>query len=708
MKASFFSEYCLYGLVRGFGAAVEALPVSWALGLGRGLGTLGYWLQPKRRALCLGNLTAALSATELGGSATSCGGGATPEALEAIARGVFQSMGMSFVELLRTPAVDAAYVDRWIRIVGQEHFDRAVAQGRGLILLTAHYGNWELASLTAGLKGYPVSVLVRQQGLPRLNRLLNAYRESKGCRVISKGMTVRTMIRELRRGGIVGILADQDAGARGVLAPFFGRLASTARGPIALALKVGCPVLPFFVLRTDGPSQTIVFEPPIALAAEGRTDEKIRAGVAAYLRLLERYVRRAPTHWLWPHRRWKSSPHQAVVALSDGRAGHRTQVDAVAQLVARAWDDRLRHDPRLAPPPLGGSAPQGGAASRGVPRPGAEGSSAVAPRGGGVAGESGPWMTCRTVEVRYRSAWHRGMLALAAATGAARVWPSSRWLRWALTAESAAALAKTWATVTVSCGAATGLVNLVWGRGLGARTVHVMRPPWPFADAFDLRIVPQHDLVDNDPRTVVTQGALHGVASADLAARTAEQRGRWSLACPTLIGVLIGGNSRGLRLSPQRIGIVADELLEAAKMVKGELLVTTSRRTPGTVENLLERRLDQHSRCPLLILANRDTTPGYVPGILAAANLLVVSGDSMSMVSEAVASGKPTLVFEPDYLWPWAKHRRFLAALAYQGAIQVVAPERLSREIIRRLHSDQEAAVVDDRAVVLARLARWL
>ena len=254
MKSS-FSDWWLSAAVRGLGLVVRALPLSWVLAAGRGVGTLVYWGQPKRRAVGLNNLRAAW------------GGERSGEELARICRGSFQQLGMSFVEMLLTPAIDRGYVARWLTIEGREHLDQAVAQRRGVVLVTAHVGNWELPNLAAGLLGYPMSVLARQQGFPRLNRLLNRYRESKGCQVISKGMAVRTMIRRLQQGGIVGMLADQDAGRHGELVPFFGRLASTATGPVALALDVGCPILPVVIRRTRGPAHTIVIEPPLAVTS---------------------------------------------------------------------------------------------------------------------------------------------------------------------------------------------------------------------------------------------------------------------------------------------------------------------------------------------------------------------------------------------------------------------------------------------------------
>ena len=659
MKPSFFSEYCFYAAVRGVGRLVRWLPVPWAAACGRGLGRFAYWAQPKRRAICLGNLTAAFRDER------------SPEALERICRGVFETIGMSFVEMLLTPSVDEPYLRRWVTVEGLPHLDQAMAQGRGVVIVTGHFGNWELINLSAGLRGYPVSVLARPQGLPRLNRLLNDYRESKGCRVISRGMAARAMVQRLRGGGLVGVLMDQDAGRRGVLAPFFGRLASTADGPITLARRLGAAIVPVFIIRGRGPHHTIHIEPPLEAPLLGDLARDVQATVAAYLEILERYVRRAPEQWLWPHRRWKSSPHQAVVALSDGKPGHRTQAAAVAELVQQAWETRVGADARL-------------------------------------RDAAGPFMRRELVEVRYRSSWRRGVLTLAAACGATAWGSPRRWLRWALVSSSAHALESTWATHVVSCGAAAGVVNLVWSRSRNARAVHVMRPPWPLGRRFALRVIPRHDRAVEDARTVVTHGALHTVSSARMAEQAARHRPRWPLRRAVQLGLLLGGDSRGVRLPMPLVAAVVEQVLAAAEALDAELVVTTSRRTSPAVEQWLEQRLAGHPRCPVLVIARRDPADGVVPAILGMAAAVVVSGESMSMVSEAAASDKPVLVFEPQARWPRPKARRFLSALTASGRLAVVPPAQLGTQLIAAVRETHAVAPVDDRAHLLARLAKWL
>lgn len=308
------------------------------------------------------------------------------------------------------------------------------------------------------------------------------------------------------------------------------------------------------------------------------------------------------------------------------------------------------------------------------------------------------------IEIRYRAPWRRAMLTAAVVVGAG----GPRWLRWALTPESAAALERAWATHVVSCGAAAAIVNLAWSRGIAARAIHVMQPPWPLGRRFALRLVPHHDRAHEDKNTIVTHGALHGIQPAAVAEAATRHRPRWALRRPRQIGVLVGGNGRDTRLPADLVAAVIDQALTAAETLDAELLLTTSRRTAPAVERWLQDRLAGHPRCAGLVIARRDPTDGVVPAIIGLSSALVVSGDSMSMVSEAAASDKPLLVFEPRARSPQPKFRRLLSALAETGRLEVVAPGQLAPRLVAAVREARRVTPLDDRAHALARLRAWL
>jgi KDO2-lipid IV(A) lauroyltransferase len=143
----------------------------------------------------------------------------------------------------------------------------------GAVFVTGHFGNWELSSIAAALRGHPIIALARaQRTLPRLYALLVSYRESKGCTVVHKGGAVKRLIAALEQGGFVGIVGDQ-ASRQGIPVEFFGRLALFAPGPFELAHRKGALILPAFIHRVRGPFHRIVVEPPIVLSQRRSTGE---------------------------------------------------------------------------------------------------------------------------------------------------------------------------------------------------------------------------------------------------------------------------------------------------------------------------------------------------------------------------------------------------------------------------------------------------
>ncbi len=647
MKASFLTESVLYGLARGVSFLSQRTPAAWNVRFGSWVGAGLCHLLPHRRTVALRNLKAAFGAT------------LSPDEYRRILEQMFRNLGMTFMEVARLPRVDPDYVKRWITIPpeSRRRVEEARSQGKGLIFLTAHFGNWELGSIVAALAGYPMLVLVREQGWPRLNALLTRYRESKGCRMVAKGFPIRQLIRGLKEGRVVGIMSDQDGGRKGLLAPFFGRLASTAPGAIALGLKTRAPILPMFLIRQRGAAHTVLVEDPIPIPRGLPLEEQIRAGIASYLEVLERTVRRHPSQWLWLHRRWKSSPQRHLLLLSDGKQGHLNQSKGLAQRIEKAWTAKTKGDKRL-------------------------------------QGVESPLVRVETVQIRYRHPSLRGLLALVA-SGFPRRWVGSNfWLRLALSPESAQALETACADWSVSCGASVAPVNLLWSFSRRSKAIHIHRSRWPSWRRFDLSVVPRHDLpnVHPDRRLLLVDGAL--TPSGDSDGRQVDLwRSRLNIDGRRQIGLLLGGPTKGLSFDARTVEQVVGALLESSEEMDVQLLVTSSRRTPPEVEERLKQMLGDHPRCRLLCLVNGNDPGGLsetgeaVPCILGLSQVLIVSGDSISMVSEAVAAVKPVIGFLPVNGSSKTKYHRFLRQLEEQGKVRMATPEGVG-EAVRELVSD--------------------
>jgi len=233
----------------------------------------------------------------------------SPEERERTVSSMFRGHGRSLAEILLFEEV-ARNVDRYVRVDGLEVMDEALAEGKGVVAITGHIGNWELLAAFFGLKGYPVAVIATPVKGARLNAANIELRESVNVETIPRegpGAS-RAILRTLKQGRILAILMDQNTHGQSADVPFFGRPAPTPIGPAALSLRTGAAVVGVFIHRQeDGTHVITVSRPalpkPDEAAAMGR-DAWYTEATARLTALIESEVRRRPDEWVWWHRRW--------------------------------------------------------------------------------------------------------------------------------------------------------------------------------------------------------------------------------------------------------------------------------------------------------------------------------------------------------------------------------------------------------------------
>ena len=274
-----------------------ALPRPLARGVVAALAHLLYGATPRFRAIADQNVQMALP--ELSASER-----------RAIVRGVYRSLGRQLAECARFPRLTRENIHELVTYDGLEHYQAAVARGRGVLFLTAHLGPWELGAFAHALYGYPIHILYRPLDNPRLDRLVNHYRTLCGNKLINKRDAARGLIAALSRNETVGILADQNTSLEeGAFVHFFGIPASTTAGIARVALHTGAAVVPAFCVWDAATRRyRIQFEPPLEFTVSGDREEDIRAATQQMASVIERHIRRYPDQWLWIHRRWKTRP----------------------------------------------------------------------------------------------------------------------------------------------------------------------------------------------------------------------------------------------------------------------------------------------------------------------------------------------------------------------------------------------------------------
>lgn len=260
---------------------------------GRRLGKLYRAIDRKRRNLAERNLSRAFPEMR-------------PDEIEALSVSVFEHFGGVAADVLHSAGLPPVALDPRVSVSGDEQVRAGLASGRGLLLLTAHLGNWEYSALATAATGFPVTVIARPLDNPLLDRLLRTFRERNGNRVVYKTDAAREMLRVLRRGGVVGILADQHARTPdAVVVPFFGRPAATTSIVARLADRTEALIVPTVCARTAPARYHLSFEPMIDVRSL-RPEEREPRALTARLNLeVERLIRRNPEQWLWLHNRWR-------------------------------------------------------------------------------------------------------------------------------------------------------------------------------------------------------------------------------------------------------------------------------------------------------------------------------------------------------------------------------------------------------------------
>lgn len=281
-----------YILLAAWGMKLRSLPLSLARGVGRVIGLLGWWLLPFRRRVCQENLQRAFPQR-------------SPDLIVALSRIVFAHFGKWAVELFYLPRMKREDFAKEMVVTGWENLDRAYREGKGVIFVSGHLGNWEWLGAITSQKGYRVTYVVESQANPLIEKLLDQMRISQGIKTIARGEAVRGVLKALYEGYIVAMLCDQDAGGAGVWTPFFNQFASTPRGPATFHLKTGAPIVFGYNVFINGKYQG-VFEQPLSFERSGERKRDEETIMIEITRRLEEVIRQYPEQYLWFHRRWKT------------------------------------------------------------------------------------------------------------------------------------------------------------------------------------------------------------------------------------------------------------------------------------------------------------------------------------------------------------------------------------------------------------------
>jgi Kdo2-lipid IVA lauroyltransferase/acyltransferase len=279
---------------------INKIPFKAAYRLAFGAGFLFYLLSGKYRKVAYEGLTQAFD------------GEKDREEIKKIAKDCFVFIAKSATELMLfrdNPVLLRERAD----IENKEIIDKALSEEKGVILVSAHLGNFPVILARLSLEGYNTAVIMRPlkiKAAAEVFQTQSAKFNIEAIYSIPRKACVEGAIRSLRKNRLLLLPLDQNFGTAGVYVDFFGRKAATATGPIVLAQRTGALIVPCFILRQKDDRHKIIFEQPIKLQNQSTEEETISFNVQKITDVIESYIRKYPAQWSWIHRRWKSRPKQ--------------------------------------------------------------------------------------------------------------------------------------------------------------------------------------------------------------------------------------------------------------------------------------------------------------------------------------------------------------------------------------------------------------
>ena len=225
--------------------------------------------------------------------------------LKILVRANFVHYGLLVVEflrirLLRTPPLESA-----VQFQGEDHLRNALAEGKGVLILSAHLGNYDVSAVALALRGFPVMIVSKPLNLKAIEKFWMEERSVSELEISLNHESIRGILKALREGMAVVFVLDQHASAEQLWVDFFGRSASTLSAPAILTQRTGAPVVPIFTHRDSDGTHVIEIQPAMSFEELEDRDQTIEHNTQRYTAVIEAAIRRHPEQWTWLHKRWK-------------------------------------------------------------------------------------------------------------------------------------------------------------------------------------------------------------------------------------------------------------------------------------------------------------------------------------------------------------------------------------------------------------------
>lgn len=238
------------------------------------------------------------------------GGALDEKALKKAVKQTYYNFSLYLAEFFRTKKLDKEYFDTHVEIIGTEHIDAALERGKGLVVVSAHFSNWELGLHYFCTSGYPSYVIVASHRNKKVNDLFLTPRINAGARPISTDNAIEGGYKALRENGILILLADRVTTKGGIEKTFFGRRTTFPKGPAKFAIGARAALIPAYMFRKPDNTFVLTFEKPVYTDDMPDTDESVGNLMGTYIRRFEKYIRRDPAQYGVFFRIWNDADNQ--------------------------------------------------------------------------------------------------------------------------------------------------------------------------------------------------------------------------------------------------------------------------------------------------------------------------------------------------------------------------------------------------------------
>lgn len=264
----------------------------------RSLFFLFYHLDVKHRLIVLHNLCRAFPEKEI-------------KELHRIAMGSYRHLAIVTAEFFDLPFINRENIHEWVDVEGLDNFQAAIAQGKGVLSIVAHFGNWELMTIAVPMFLKPMHIVYRPLDAPVFDNLVEYVRTIHGNVMIPKGGSGNLIMKLLMANQIIGILSDQNVSVReGMFVDFFGRPACSSVGLAVMALRSGAPVIPAFMVRQKSGKYRLILKPAVKIIQTETYETDLLENTQNFTKIVEEVIRKYPDQWFWLHQRWKTKKYQ--------------------------------------------------------------------------------------------------------------------------------------------------------------------------------------------------------------------------------------------------------------------------------------------------------------------------------------------------------------------------------------------------------------